>query len=116
MYRSENSSLSCCPKESSSFCVPADSSVTRSLVKKYSKSVSGRAKIESTDISVIHLDLSTPMAGMITMGNTSATRMPDIMMVVIWLKTERLPLAVPSRVERGTIRLWLMLKMVKAKE
>ena len=68
--------------------------------------------IERTDIRRIHLDLSAPMAGMMTIGKTSATRMPDIMIVVIWLNTDRPPLAVLSRVERGTMRLWLMLKMV----
>ena len=52
------------------------------------------------------------MAGMMTMGNTSATRIPLIMMVAIWLNTERLPRWVVSRVESGTIRLWLMLKIV----
>ena len=56
--------------------------------------------------------LSTPMTGMMTMGNTSATRMPLIMMVAIWLKTDRLPRSVILRVDSGTIRLWLMLKMV----
>ena len=50
--------------------------------------------------------------GMIIMGNSSATKMPLIMMVVIWLNTDRPPRAVPSRVDRGTMRLWLMLKMV----
>ena len=35
------------------------------------------------DMSVIHLDLSTPIIGMITMGNTSATRIPLIIIVVI---------------------------------
>ena len=63
-------------------------------------------------MSVIHLPLSTPMAGMMTIGNTSATRMPLIMMVVIWLNTESPPRAVPSRVDSGTIRPWLMLKIV----
>ena len=52
------------------------------------------------------------MTGMMTMGNTSATRMPLIMMVAIWLKTDRLPRSVILRVDSGTIRLWLMLKMV----
>ena len=50
--------------------------------------------------------------GMTAMGNTSATRMPLIIMVAIWLKTDRLPRWVMLRVESGTIRLWLMLKMV----
>ena len=113
MYLSVNSILSCCPK-GSLFSSPAScaSSVTRSLVKKYSSRVSGRAMIERTDIRRIHLDLSAPMAGMMTLGKTSATRMPDIMIVVIWLKTDRPPLAVLSLVESGTMRLWLMLKMV----
>ena len=35
-----------------------------------------------------------------------------IMMVAIWLNTDRLPLWVVSRVDKGTIRLWLILKMV----
>ena len=39
-------------------------------------------------MSVIHFCLSTPIIGMMTIGKTSATRMPDIMMVVIWLKKE----------------------------
>ena len=91
---------------------PALSAVTRSRVKKYSTTVSGRATMASTDMRVIHLPLSTPIMGMMTMGNTSATRMPDIMMAVIWLNTLRPPRAVVSRVERGTIKLWLMLKMV----
>lgn len=47
--------------------------------------------MDKMDMRVIHLLLSTPMAGMITMGNTRATRMPDIMMVVIWLNTLRPP-------------------------
>ena len=68
--------------------------------------------MERMVIRVIHFPLSTPMAGMMTMGKTSATRMPLIMMVVIWLKTDSPPRAVVSRVESGTIRLWLMLKMV----
>ena len=68
--------------------------------------------MERIVISVIHLDLSTPIIGIMTIGKTSATRIPLIMMVVIWLKTESPPRAVPSRVESGTIRLWLMLKMV----
>ena len=113
MYLSVNSILICCPKgrllSSPASCV---SSVTRSLVKKYSISVSGKAMIERIDIRRIHLDLSAPMAGIMTIGKTRATRMPDIMIVVIWLKTDRLPLAVLSRVESGTMRLWLMLKMV----
>ena len=50
--------------------------------------------------------------GMMTIGKTRATRMPDIMIVVIWLKTDRPPLAVLSLVESGTIRPWLMLKIV----
>ena len=63
-------------------------------------------------MSVIHFCLSTPIIGMMTIGKTSATRMPDIMMVVIWLKTLSPPRAVLSRVESGTIRPWLMLKIV----
>ena len=86
--------------------------MTRSFVKKYSSRVSGRARIERTHIRVIHFDLSAPIVGMITIGNTRATRMPDIMIAVIWLKTDRLPRAVLSRVESGTMRLWLMLKIV----
>ena len=38
--------------------------------------------------------------------------MPLIMMVAIWLNTERPPRCVVLRVESGTIRLWLMLKIV----
>ena len=68
--------------------------------------------MDSTLIRVIHLPLSTPIMGMITMGNTRATRMPLIMMVAIWLNTERLPRCVVLRVDSGTIRLWLMLKIV----
>ena len=68
--------------------------------------------MERIAIKLIHLLLSTPIMGMMSMGNKSATKMPLIMMVVIWLNTERPPRAVPSRVDRGTIRLWLMLKMV----
>ena len=82
------------------------------MVKKYSNKVSGSARIDSTLIRTIHLLLSAPMAGMMTMGNTSATRIPLIMMVAIWLNTDRLPRWVVSRVESGTIRLWLMLKIV----
>ena len=52
------------------------------------------------------------MAGMMSIGNMSVTSMPLIMMVVIWLNTDRPPRAVLSRVERGTIRPWLMLNMV----
>ena len=63
-------------------------------------------------MSMIHLLLSTPIMGMMTMGNTSATRMPLIMMVAIWLNTDSPPRWVVSLVDRGTIRLWLMLKMV----
>ena len=69
----------------------------------------GRARMESTLMSVIHLPLSTPIMGMMTIGNTRATRMPDIMMVVIWLNTDSAPRFVESRVLSGTIRLWLML-------
>ena len=54
--------------------------------------------------------------GMMTMGNTSATRMPLIMMVAIWLNTDKPPRWVVSRVDSGTIRLWLILKIVYAKE
>ena len=61
---------------------------------------------------VIHLALSTPIMGIMTMGNTSATRIPLIIMVAIWLLTDRLPRCWVLRVDRGTIRLWLMLKMV----
>ena len=86
--------------------------MTRSLVKKYSSRVRGRARADRTLISAIHLLLSTPIMGMMTMGKTSATRIPLIMMVAIWLNTDRLPRWVVSRVDRGTIRLWLMLKMV----
>ena len=68
--------------------------------------------MESVLIRVIHLPLSTPIMGMMTMGNTRATRMPLIIMVAIWLNTDRLPRWVMLRVESGTIRLWLILKMV----
>ena len=54
--------------------------------------------------------------GMMTIGKMSATRMPLIIMVEIWLNTERLPRSVVFLVESGTIRLWLILKMVYAKE
>ena len=54
--------------------------------------------------------------GMMTMGIMRATMMPLIIMVAIWLNTDRLPRSVMCRVESGTIRLWLMLKMVYAKE
>ena len=113
MYLSVNR-IFICSLRLRSLLAPAafSSSVTRSLVKKYSIKVSGRAKMERTVISVIHFDLSTPMLGMMTMGNTSATRMPLIMMVVIWLKTDNPPRAVVSRVLSGTIRLWLILKIV----
>ena len=68
--------------------------------------------MDSALISAIHLLLSTPIVGMTAMGNTSATRMPLIVMVAIWLKTDRLPRSVILRVDSGTIRLWLMLKIV----
>ena len=64
----------------------------------------------------IHLPLSIPSMGMMTMGKISATMMPLIMMAAIWLNTDRPPRWVVLRVDRGTIRLWLMLKMVKANE
>ena len=72
--------------------------------------------IERIHMSVIHFDLSTPIAGMMSIGKMRATRIPDIMIVVIWLNTERPPLSVPFRVESGTMRLWLILKIVYAKE
>lgn len=43
------------------------------------------------------------------MGNTSATRMPLIIMAVIWLNTDNPPRCVVSRMDSGTIRLWLTL-------
>lgn len=55
-------------------------------------------------MSAIHLPWSTPRIGMMTMGKTRATRMPVIMMLEIWLNTDRLPRWVVSRVDRGTIR------------
>ena len=57
--------------------------------------------MERTLIRVIHLALSTPIMGMMTMGNTSATRMPLIIMVAIWLNTLRLPRSWVFRVDRG---------------
>ena len=72
--------------------------------------------IESMPITNIHFVLSTPSMGIMTIGKMSATRMPLIIMLAIWLKTERLPRSVVFLVESGTIRLWLILKMVYAKE
>ena len=43
------------------------------------------------------------------MGNTSATIMPEIITEATLLNTERLPLCSRFRVDRGTIRPWLML-------
>ena len=53
--------------------------------------------------------LLAPSAGMITIGNTSATMIPLIITVAILLKTDRLPLSVVFLVDRGTIRVWLIL-------
>ena len=39
--------------------------------------------MDSTLISAIHFLCSTPILGMMTIGNTNATRMPLIMMVAI---------------------------------
>ena len=112
MYLSVKMALSCWAKETEVSPAAWFSRVTRSLVKKYSSSVSGRASTDRTLIRAIHLPLSTPSMGMTTMGKISATRMPLIITVVTWLNTDRPPRWVESRVERGTIRLWLMLKMV----
>jgi hypothetical protein len=64
----------------------------------------------------IHFPLSTPSIGIITIGKIRATRIPLIIMDAIWLNTERPPRSVVFLVERGTIRLWLILKIVYAKE
>ena len=68
--------------------------------------------MDSTLINVIHFALSTPIFGIMTIGKTSATRIPLIIMVAIWLNTDKPPRWVVLRVDSGTIRLWLILKMV----
>ena len=60
----------------------------------------------------IQSSLETPIIGMMAIGKTKATRIPDIMMLAIWLKTESPPRCWELRVERGTIRLCDMLKIV----
>ena len=47
--------------------------------------------------------------GMITMGKISATMMPDTITLATLLKTDRLPRSLVLRVDRATIRPWLML-------
>ena len=82
-YLSEKMIFSCLAKGISSLSPFWISSVTRSLVKKYSSRVRGSTRMDSRLMVVIHLALSTPSMGMITMGNTKATRIPLIMMVAI---------------------------------
>ncbi len=48
-------------------------------------------QMERTHITVIQCPRSTPIIGIMTMGNTSATRIPLIMMVEIRVNTESLP-------------------------
>ena len=64
---------------------------------------------ESTHMHTIHRPLLVPREGMIAIGNMRATMMPLIMMVLMLLNTASTPLCAVLRVERGTIRLWLML-------
>ena len=60
-------------------------------------------------MTMIQRDLFVPMTGMIAIGNTSATKMPDIMMVAMLLKTASPPRCTVLRVESGTMSVWLML-------
>ena len=53
---------------------------------------------------------------MIAIGKTSATKMPLIMIELMLLNTASTPLCAVLRVDSGTIRLWLILYMVKAIE
>ena len=67
-------------------------------------------------INIIQALLFTPIAGMINMGNINATPVPDIITAEILLNTDNEPLALTSLVDRGTIKLWLILYIVKAIE
>ena len=106
---SEKASFSCLPIETVFPDCPDCSSVTLSLVKKYSIRVSGKAITAMRLITRIHLLLSTPRAGRTTIGNMRATMIPDIITEAMLLNTESPPRFVVSRVESGTIRLWLIL-------
>ena len=85
------------------------SSVMRSFVKKYSSNVSGRARAARMPMTRSHRSLSTPSTGMTAMGKTRATIIPETMIEAILLNTDRLPRCVVFRVDRATIRLWLIL-------
>jgi len=61
------------------------------------------------DIAPIHAPLLLPIIGKMTVGKMSAARIPVTITVATWLNTESTPRCVESRVESGTIMLWLML-------
>ena len=67
---------------------------------------------ESMDMTIIHIVLLVPSAGIIAMGKMSATTMPLIIIVEILLNTANTPRCEVLRVDRGTMRLWLMLYTV----
>ncbi|MNU07910.1 hypothetical protein D3C72_2537230 [compost metagenome] len=61
--------------------------------------------MEMMHMTVIHRLLSTPMIGRMNIGKISATIMPLIIIVDIWLNTDSLPRWLLSRVDSGTIKL-----------
>ena len=61
--------------------------------------------IDIIDMSVIHLDLSTPISGIITIGATRQTIRLEIIIRDMLLNTERVFLTELLRVDNGTIRL-----------